>query len=163
MTIDTMIEQNRGLVVYTMQKYFPDLLIDEDLFQTGMIGLWCACKEYKPNGGEFSTFAVRCIRNEIGKELNGRRRKKRCGKTIALETPLNEDGFTIADTMPGDVDITWVDFQGLLEVLTERQREVLTAQLSGYSQKEIAKRYGVSGSAINASMECVRKKAREYI
>lgn len=42
--IEKMVEDNKNLVFYTIARYFPNYKTDEDVIQTGMIGLWYACQ-----------------------------------------------------------------------------------------------------------------------
>lgn len=66
-----MVEENIKLVSFVIQKYVhstPDPVLFQwyDLFQTGCVGLIKAAKAFDPNVGcTFSTFATRCILNQI--------------------------------------------------------------------------------------------------
>ena len=61
---DKEISDNLALVTYMIEKYWPKF--DEDLFQTGCIGLIKAVDSYDPNRGvKKSTYYGKCILNEI--------------------------------------------------------------------------------------------------
>lgn len=55
---------------------------DEDVIQSGMLGLCEAANNYDPEKGKFSTYACVCIRREIARELKRRDKDK---FTISLE------------------------------------------------------------------------------
>lgn len=61
---DKEISDNLALVTYIIEKYWPKF--DEDLFQTGCMGLIKAVDSYDPNRGvKKSTYYGKCILNEI--------------------------------------------------------------------------------------------------
>lgn len=63
----------------------------DDLIQEGVIGLMAAAKKFNPETGfRFSTFAGRCIENNIRQYIQGQRRHKRC--TMSLDQEVGEDG-----------------------------------------------------------------------
>lgn len=60
-------DKNKKLVFYVINKNYPKLRNDEDISQSGYLGLWKACKKFDVNRGiKFSSFAIKCIKNEIG-------------------------------------------------------------------------------------------------
>ena len=70
--IEQAVVDNQNLVRFAINRYFPSLRDDEDIFQVGWIGLWRACIGYDSSRSKFSTYAVRCIINEIRVELRNR-------------------------------------------------------------------------------------------
>ena len=66
MTPEELYFQNEPLVRWTIKKYYPDFVDDEDLTQEGRIGLWRACLAYDEKKGlKFSPVAVSYIRNAL--------------------------------------------------------------------------------------------------
>ena len=64
--IDQMIADNEKLVMYTISRYFPTFLYDDDIRQLGYIGLWKACEKYDASlNTKFGSYAVKAIRGEI--------------------------------------------------------------------------------------------------
>lgn len=66
------IEQNMNLVYYIIHKYYPAFSKDEDVIQSGMLGLCKASLHYDERKGKFSTYAGATIKNEIVNELKGK-------------------------------------------------------------------------------------------
>lgn len=80
-----LMEENINLVYFTIHKYYPSFIKDEDIIQCGMLGLCCAAKHYDPTKSKFSTFAISWIKNEIKHELQERGKRQ---VEISLETFL---------------------------------------------------------------------------
>jgi len=60
--------ENEALTTYTVNHYFPDQpgYRYDDLIGAARLGLWKACLSFDPSlGTRFSTFAIRCIANEV--------------------------------------------------------------------------------------------------
>lgn len=81
------IEDNVKLVYYLIQKYYPTYAYDEDIIQCGMIGLCKAAKAWQQKG-KFSSYAKKCIFNEIKNELKYRQKHS---AVISLEVLLEGD------------------------------------------------------------------------
>lgn len=164
MTVEDRLEQNEKLVHFTLHRSFPEVADDEDFQQIGRIALWNACRTYDSRHGEFSTYAVVCIKRTVLKELIRQNRKKRKSAAVSLQAPLDETGsVTLEGALPGDADVCWMDFQGFLEALTDRQRSVVCARLNGLTYREIARNTGVSSQAVQFMMERIKRVARQYI
>lgn len=74
---DKLITENIKLVYFLIHKYYPKYIKDEDVIQSGKLGLVQAAKHYDKEKGKFSTYASVIICREIGKEL-----KKRVGDKL---------------------------------------------------------------------------------
>lgn len=81
---EQLILENMPLVTYIVKKYF---YYNEDYVSIGTIGLVKAVKTYdNTKGYKLSTYASRCIYNEICMQL----RKNPVGKEISFDNQLNE-------------------------------------------------------------------------
>ena len=69
MTKQQLIEDNLNLVYALISREYPTYLHDEDIIQTGMLGLCKAADKWDEKRGTFSNFAWCCIRHEIIKEF----------------------------------------------------------------------------------------------
>ena len=164
MTVEDRLEQNEKLVHFTLHRSFPEIADDEDFQQIGRIALWNACRTYDSRHGEFSTYAVVCIRRAILKELTRQNTKGRKGVTLSLQHPLEEtDGITLEDALCGDTDVCWVDLQGFLDSLSDQQRRIVASKMAGLSQQEIAKDIGVSQTAVCHSVQRMRRLIDQYV
>ena len=144
MNPDKMIEDNMNLVYFTINKFYPTLIKDEDIIQCGMIGLWKAINTWDENVSKFANYACRCIGYEINNELKRRKRQK---PTLSLEYCLydSDDNTTsLGDLISGDSDVNYFDVQPFYESLSQKDREVFTLLYQGFTGKKIASELGIS-------------------
>lgn len=100
MTRDELIINNQALITLVLKKLNLTSRFDE-LFDVGLIGLTKAANKFDTNKGyKFSTYASRCISNEILMCF----RKKQLS-TISLETQIS-DNLRIQDTLTDNYDFT---------------------------------------------------------
>lgn len=169
MSIEEKIELNEKLVYHAVNKYFPSLIQDEDIIQIGRIGLWKACERFDPDRGlAFSTFAVACIRREIGNELHARTAKCRSGDVVSLDgqlalRPHDTGGRTHIDCIVGEADVDWVDLEGFLSRLSPKQRELVSLRLSGFSFAEVDRMRGTSRNTTRSQIMRMRAKFNAYV
>lgn len=168
MTPEELYSQNEPLVRWAMKKYYCDF-IDEDLMQEGRIGLWRACLVYdEKKGFKFSSVAVSYIRNALRhgyEKLYGRSPRKRqlLWTAQSLYEPIGRDDLLLQDIIPGNTDVGFLDISGALNRLSERDRRILYLSVAGFSQKEIAKRVGVSERTIYHALQIAKIIFRAYI
>ena len=160
----TLIERNLRLVVYISRKFENTGISIEDLISIGAIGLIKAVRSYNPDAGtSLSTYAARCIENEILMSLRQSRKQQ---ADISLNEPLGTDSdgnaVTFADLLGTDPDLvedevrrrmTLSAVRKALPKLPERERYVLGMRygLSDgvmHPQHEIARSLGISRSYV---------------
>lgn len=169
MTPEELYFQNEPLVRWTIKKYYPDFIDDEDLTQEGRIGLWRACLAYDEKKGlKFSPVAVSYIRNALRhgyEKLYGRSLGKRqlLWNTQSLYEPIGRDDLLLQDIIPGNMDVEFLDISGALNRMSERDRKILYLFIAGFSQKEIAKRVRVSERTIYRVLQVAKIIFRAYI
>lgn len=169
MTPEELYSRNEPLVRWTIKKYYPDFMDDEDLMQEGRIGLWRACLAYDEKKGlKFSPVAVSYIRNALRhgyEKLYGRSLGKRrlLWSVQSLYEPIGHDDLLLQDIIPGDTDVAFLDISGALSRMSDRDREILYLMIDGFSQKEIAKRVHVSERTIYRVLQITKRIFRAYI
>ena len=169
---DVLIERNLRLVAHIVKKYQG---VDEDLddlISIGTIGLIKAVSTYDmEKGSRLATYAARCIDNELLMMLRSR---KKFSREVSLYEPIGTDKegneISLIDIIEyEDEDIPeritreqhLQKLRGFMdEVLTDREREILTLRygLDGKeekTQREVAKIYGISRSYVSR----IEKKA----
>ena len=105
---EKLINHNIGLVVYFVRTDFKDTNYDKkELVSVGCLGLIKAVDTYDiSKGNEFSTYAGRCIINEINYFLRG---LKKNSKVLSFEDVayLSSDGndLKLEDVIPSKIDI----------------------------------------------------------
>lgn len=163
---ELLIKHNLRLVAFIAKKY-KNYNEQEELISVGSIGLLKAVKTYKPStGNSFSTYASRCIENEI---LMLFRNQKKYNNEISLEENIGTDkeGNTISLieilSDEGEDNVAHVVEQNIIidevvkiinEKLEAREREVIARRygLFGFvpqTQKEVATLFGISRSYIS--------------
>ena len=180
-----LIERNLRLVAYLVKKYNSSDLPQEDLISIGTIGLIKAVDSYKSGKGvRLATYASRCIDNEL---LMTFRSAKKQAKEISLSEPINgEDGegntlqlLDLLETNDEDVaerlefeENARKIYQYLETVLTKRERDIIrmryglpthhrSQERTEITQREIAKKYGISRSYVSRIEKRALEKLRE--
>ena len=156
-------EDNINLVYFTIRKYYPTFIGNEEVVQNGMYGLAVACKRFDPDKGVlFSSYAVRCIRSwvlhAIEKEI------RRIENETSLDAELNED-FTMYNVLAVEDDglnLPMVDIESFLDTLNEREKLIVKLQNEGYTQREIAEIFGVTFQRIGQLHRKIKLKWREF-
>lgn len=153
----SLVEDNLKLVYYIVSRDYPTYLHDEDIIQCGMLGLVKAANAWREEG-LFSTYAGKCIRNEINQEFI---RRKPHAKTLSLDATIGEDG-SLADILVGDDDIAYIDEDAFYELLTGEEAKVLDMDRLGYDTSEIAKVIGCSVQKVQKILRLIRIKWRRF-
>ena len=167
-----LIERNLRLVAHVVKKYQGTDVELDDLISIGTIGLMKAISTFdSTKTARLSTYAGKCINNEL---LMLFRSRKKHSREISLYEPIGTDKegneISLIDIIEyEDEDIPeritreqhLQKLRGFMdEVLTDREREILTLRygLDGKeekTQREVAKIYGISRSYVSR----IEKKA----
>ena len=136
-----LIEDNMNLVYSLVSREYPTYLYDEDIIQTGMLGLCKAAEQWDETKSKFSNFAWHCIRYEIIKEF--KRRAKHNG-VLSLDYETTTDGVrgSLGDTIVGDEDVLYID--DCADQLTPLERSILDLLKKGFTAKEAAESLGTT-------------------
>lgn len=156
-----LVEENMNLVHYLIKTYYPTFSADEDIIQAGMVGLCRAANTWDEELSAFSTFASRCVLNDIRKEL--RARKKHNG-TLSLDYEVGGEEGTVqfGDLLEGEQDIDFVDIEPVMKKLRPIEREVLSLLAAGVSPSDITRKYGWTKQRTNNIMRKIRLVWRNY-
>ena len=155
---------NMGLVHYVLHKYFPLYIDNQDNIQNGYVGLIKAVDSFdESTGNTFSTYASRCIFNEIAMDL---RRRNKYAKDISLHTVLangdtRDDPLTIEDILIYEDDYTPMYIQEFVQCLDEREITVLRYLMAGKNQTYISNRLGMTRSNVCLIVKKMRSKWKE--
>lgn len=157
-----LIEDNMNLVYFTIHKFYPKMINDEDIVQCGMLGLCNAANTWDESRSNFATFACRCIGYEINNEL---KRRKRYSNTLSLNycvtTPDGEVN-SFGDLIAGDVDVDYFDVQPFYDSLNQKDKEVFDLLHNGYNKRELAKHLGISVKTAHLYTRRLRTLWRNY-
>ena len=146
-----LIERNLRLVAHIARKYQNVDEDMEDLISIGTIGLIKAIDSFDAGKGKLSTYASRCIDNELLMLL---RAKKKTSREISLYEPIGTDRegneinlldvieqeqTDVVDRM--EVQDRLARLKGLIgERLTDREREIITLRYGLGGHREITQR-----------------------
>ena len=158
MNKQTLIEDNMKLVYSIISREYPTYLYDEDIVQSGMLGLCKAANTWDETKSKFSTYAWKCIRNEINQEFV---KRKPHSKNISLDAQIADDG-TLKDILVGDTDVYYSDNSTFYSQLSCEEQEILTLDSMGYSTTEIAELSGYSTQKIRKMLRIIKFKWRNY-
>lgn len=162
MTRNELIENNMPLVYHIVNKYFPTYRGDEDVIQTGMIGLCRAADMYDPEKGAFSTIAGKFIEIEI---RNGLRRNSKSVKCSSLDRMISDD---VDSDFYEIVTAEEVDFDSDLErerfynTLTSKQKKVFNGLKRGLTYVEIAHELNANPPAVGQMARRIKREWRSY-
>lgn len=148
-----LVEDNMRLVYHIVSKEYPTYIHDEDIIQSGMLGLCKAADKWDEKRGEFLQFAWSCIRYEIIKEF--KRRAKHQG-VLSLDYETVTDGVrgSLAETIVGEEDILYID--DCENQLNSLQQQILSLLKKGVSPKEVAELLGCTKQQVY----CTQRKIR---
>lgn len=141
MTKQQLIEDNIGLVYSFVAREYPTFKHDEDIIQAGMVGLCQAADRWEAEKSQFSTFAWKCIRNEVLREL--KRRFKHQG-VLSLDYEIVKDGVkgSLGDIIVGDEDVFFID--DCHRHLTPLERKMVDLLKKGLTVKEVAEALNIT-------------------
>lgn len=144
-----------NLVYALVSREYPTYLYDEDIIQTGMLGLCKAANEWDENKSKFSIFAWYCIRHEIIKEF--KRRAKHQG-VLSLDYETEVDGMrsSLGETVVGDEDVAYVDIEVDSCRINEKERQIYELLVEGLAPKEVAKKLNISHQMVYATRRKLR-------
>lgn len=174
---DILIERNLRLVAHIAKKYQNVDEDMEDLISIGTIGLIKAISSFDAVRGKLSTYASRCIDNELLMLLRSRKKNSR---EVSLYEPIGTDKegneINLLDIIEQEqADITeQMEFcentkklKGLMkEVLNDREREIIYLRyglLTGreVTQREIGEALHISRSYVSRIEKRALLKLRE--
>ena len=177
---DKLIEHNLRLVAHIVKKFESNVNDVDDLIGIGTVGLIKGIDTYSPDKNvRLTTYVAKCAENEILMFFRGDKKNSRnvsLNEGISYDKEGNE--ITILDVLKTpDPDyaeeIQKNDNIALLKkymnVLTKRERDILEARYGlnntdEYTQKEIAKKLGISRSYVSRiEKRATTKILREFI
>lgn len=154
MSKEQLIKDNMNLVYHLINRYYPTFKNDEDIVQTGMLGLCKAADTWDSEKSVFSTYAGTCILNEI--KLEFRNRKKHSGVLSLDYETTDSEGKQVpfGDLVVGSEDVDYVDTSNFDNTLTSFEQRVVELRKQGMSALEIA-------NQLNCGKQRIQKTLRK--
>ena len=180
--LDFLICKYKDLVNSKVNKYFIIGAEKEDIVQEGLIGLYKAIKDYKPDKqNSFKSFANLCIERQLITAIKSSNRQKHMPLNSYLSLNMtafeNEDGNNdtqIVDVLENTViedpldTITKKEYFSSVEnvidsSLSDFEKKVLNRYVQGESYVKIAERLDAPVKSVDNAIQRIRKKPAKNI
>ena len=180
--LDFLICKYKDLVNSKVNKYFIIGAEKEDIVQEGLIGLYKAIKDYKPDKqNSFKSFANLCIERQLITAIKSSNRQKHMPLNSYLSLNMtafeNEDGNNdtqIVDVLENTViedpldTITKKEYFSSVEnvidsSLSDFEKKVLNRYVQGESYVKIAERLDAPAKSVDNAIQRIRKKTAKNI
>ncbi len=181
--LDFLICKYKDLVNSKVNKYFIIGAEKEDIVQEGLIGLYKAIKDYKPDKqNSFKSFANLCIERQLITAIKSSNRQKHMPLNSYLSLNMtafeNEDGNNdtqIVDVLENTViedpldTITkkkeyFLSVENVIDSsLSDFEKKVLNRYVQGESYVKIAERLDAPVKSVDNAIQRIRKKTAKNI
>lgn len=145
--IESLVDQNYGLLVYLAKKFANDVDELEEYIQVGSIGMIKGINSFQDEKGKLSSYLSTCIRNELFRHIRYKKREKRYAKTVPL---FNE--HLIIETQ---------NIEEWFPLLSSMERQIIDLYLENYQKKDIAAKLNISQHELYTKMKELFNKIRE--
>lgn len=176
--MEDLLEAYKPLVLSRAANYRLEGQDRDDLIQEGMIALFQAIHKCPPERRQsFSAYAFQTVNNRMIDLLrqDQSQRAQAFNQAVSLDAGANRENRDSALTLEDRVaseqvgpeeQIFLKEFEKRLytwigQELSEREREVLLAYLSGLSYKELSEDLGLSEKSVDAALQRARGKLRK--
>lgn len=168
---DYLMEKYKGMVRQKARAMFLIGGDTDDLIQEGMIGLFKAVQDFKPQReASFQTFARLCVDRQIYNAIQTSRRQKHqpLNSYVSLSTEeVREHEEELLTENPESIVIDKENTRALKErirkQLSAMENQVLDYYLEGEGYVKIAELLGKSPKAIDNALQRIRAKIRAEI
>lgn len=168
---EQMILSNHG-IVFSVMKNLSIPLTDEDMFQTGIIGLLKAINTFDTSKGyQFSTYAFLIVRNELLTAFRKSKRSVMAAFSLDDNADIgNGESAPYAEMIADGKDyeenvVNSMLAQQIFESLGSREKHIFTMFfVESRTQSEISKTLGISQSYVSriiSSMGKIKRKGRK--
>jgi RNA polymerase sporulation-specific sigma factor len=174
-----LIKKYKNFVRAKARTYFLIGADREDIIQEGMIGLFKAIRDYRPNRlSSFRAFAELCITRQIITAIKTATRQKHIplNSYVSLNKPIYDDESerTLLDVLSGkaisnpeELLISREEFDSIEtkigEVLSSLEWQVLTFYLEGKTYQEIAEDLDRQVKSIDNALQRVKRKLERFL
>ena len=174
-----LIYKYRSFVKVKTKSYFLIGGDKDDIYQEGMIGLYKAIRDFRPNKlSSFRAFAELCITRQIITAIKTATRQKHIplNSYVSLNKPMYDEDSdrTLMDVLstikisdPEELMISNEESckiqNKMSEVLSDLEMEVLTDYLDGKSYQEIACDLDRHAKSIDNALQRVKRKLEKFL
>lgn len=161
---DYLLEKYKPFVKSKSRALFLAGADKEDLIQEGMIGLFKAIRDFKPeNGAPFTAFAKLCVERQLYTAIEAAARMKNAPLNGYIS--LSEETENLMDRGIEDAVIEKASYQQIYSDvqmhLSQMERKVLELFLEGKNYTEIAKIMEKPDKSIDNALQRIKTKIRK--
>ena len=176
---DFMLNKYKNFVRTKARSYFLIGADHEDIVQEGMIGLYKAIRDYRPEKlASFRAFAELCVTRQIITAIKTATRQKHIplNNYVSLNKPLFDEDpdhtllDVISESRDADPEEMLINreaidsIEGRIgEMLSPLEKEALIRYLEGKSYQEISREIGHHVKAIDNALQRVKRKLQRYL
>lgn len=168
--INDLISENKNLIYFVINKSFKQYLSNDDIIQEGYIGLWKAIKTYDDSHSSFSTYAIKCIYNNILMYIRDNLSKLHdnilsldylySGEKEETEGDLYNYVKVEEEYIKLKIDLLYKPF---IKTLSKKEQMILYYNFLGYTQTKIGEKLNCSQKTICMYLSNIRKKLKKYL
>lgn len=163
-----LVEENHNLIYFYLHK--RGLSIDE-YYGLAAIGLCKAAMTYKDGVSEFSTYALKCISNEVGNYFRNYFRTRTIPDDLIVslqdivlqddDEPLTYERYIPDNINVEDEVIARISVNKVLSNLTDQERQILLLHMDGMRQIDIANHIGISQAQVSRTLRGLKRRIIE--
>lgn len=177
--LEHILRRYSGFVKSRARPYFLMGADREDILQEGMIGLYKAVRDFRPEKAvSFRVFAEVCITRQIITAIKTATRQKHVplNSYISLNRPMFEDGSekNLGDLLSGEKNMNPEDLMidrenyeaignKITRLLSDREFRTLSLYLQGKSYQEMAEELQCTVKTVDNALQRVKKKLEKQI
>lgn len=176
---DFLLNKYKNFVRSKARSYFLIGADHEDIVQEGMIGLYKAIRDFRPERlASFRAFAELCITRQIITAIKTATRQKHMplNSYVSLNKPIYDDESErtmmdiIAEDKFSNPENMFIDRENLNtiqghigEMLSDLEKQVLELYMDGKSYQEISEEMGRHVKSIDNALQRVKRKLSKYL
>jgi RNA polymerase sporulation-specific sigma factor len=175
LAMDHLLHRHRSLVEDKARGYFVSGADRDDVIQEGMIGLFKAIRDFRPDRlTRFRAFAAVCVTRQIISAVKSaaRRKHRPLNRYVPLEDP--DTGAFLVDTLPGarSEEPETVMLGHRLEDWLERlsrselsplEKEAIRGRLQGKTYQQVAAELACPPKSVDNALQRAKRKISGYL
>ena len=177
--LEYLLNKYKNFVRSKARSYFLIGADHEDIVQEGMIGLYKAIRDFRPDRlASFRAFAELCITRQIITAIKTATRQKHIplNSYVSLNKPIydEESDRTLMDVITEDAlsnpESMFIDREDLSmirgrigEMLSDLEKQVLELYMDGKSYQEISEEMGRHVKSIDNALQRVKRKLSRFL
>ena len=177
--LEHLLNKYKNFVRTKARSYFLIGADHEDIVQEGMIGLYKAIRDFKPEKlTSFRAFAELCVTRQIITAIKTATRQKHIplNSYVSLNKPIYDEESdrtlldVISEDVPSDPEAMLIDREDLSfiegrigEMLSDLEKQVLALYMEGKSYVEISAAMGRHVKSVDNALQRIKRKLLKYL